>query len=251
MGALKAKCGFTIELAGSGTAGTAPNIDKLLLACGFVDVNVPATSDTYTFESPLTHTAVDIDTHPGDIRKYACNSACGSVKLVFKAGEPGKAIFEFDGAYEAVSEASGGADEHVSADGVPCKGLTATVGGQTVILSSLEIDVKGRRAADRKDMAATNGVQVPVLVSIDPTITAKFEAPAIATLNVESLFAAGTKVAFQVVLGGAAGNILTIDVDGFISEMPGQSYEDDILQDTIVAEMSRDSGDTDLQLVYT
>ena len=43
----RVECTFSVELAGSGTAGTAPGYSKALLACGLAETVVAATSVTY------------------------------------------------------------------------------------------------------------------------------------------------------------------------------------------------------------
>ena len=43
----RVECTFSVELAGSGTAGTAPSYGKALLACGMSETVVPTTSVTY------------------------------------------------------------------------------------------------------------------------------------------------------------------------------------------------------------
>lgn len=60
----RVECSFSVELAGSGTAGTAPKYDALLRACGLDSTIVPATSVEYTpvsdaFESATIYYNID------------------------------------------------------------------------------------------------------------------------------------------------------------------------------------------------
>jgi len=101
-GARSAKLSFTVELAGSGTAGTAPAWGKLMKACGCSETVVPSTSVTYAPASssiPSMTLAMYMD---GVIKKIW--GARGTFQLVLEKGKPGLINFTFTGADFSVTD---------------------------------------------------------------------------------------------------------------------------------------------------
>ena len=86
---------FDAELKGSGTAGTAPEMDVLLRACGLEQTIVPATSVSY---SPRTkgHESITIYAYQ-DGRLHILTGCRGNVSFNGEAGAIGKATFTFTG----------------------------------------------------------------------------------------------------------------------------------------------------------
>lgn len=95
---------FTTEVAGSGTAGTAPRWGCLMRACGFAETIVASTSVQYTpvssgFES------VTLDFR-NDTIKHLITGARGTVEIEMEVGEVPKLNFEFTGLYAAPVDAA-------------------------------------------------------------------------------------------------------------------------------------------------
>jgi len=95
----RVECTFSVELVGSGTAGTAPQYGKALKACGLAETIVASTSVTYdpvssSFESVTIHYNIDGVRH----KMTGCR---GSVSLTANVGEIPTLDFTFTGIYNA------------------------------------------------------------------------------------------------------------------------------------------------------
>jgi hypothetical protein len=89
------RCEFEVELAGSGTAGTAPAWGPLLRACAFAEVATPGTRVDYT---PITNAqeSVTIDYFVAAAR-HRLLGARGNVKIGLASGDRPLMMFTFQG----------------------------------------------------------------------------------------------------------------------------------------------------------
>jgi len=95
----RVECTFSVELAGSGTAGTAPQYGKALKACGLAETIAAGTSVTYDpvssgFESVTIHYNIDGVRH----KMTGCR---GTVAITAAVGEIPTLDFSFTGIYNA------------------------------------------------------------------------------------------------------------------------------------------------------
>ena len=95
----RVECTFSVELVGSGTAGTAPQYGKALKACGLSETVVANTSVTYdpvssSFSSVTIHYNIDGVRH----KMTGCR---GSVSMTANVGEIPSLNFTFTGIYNA------------------------------------------------------------------------------------------------------------------------------------------------------
>jgi hypothetical protein len=88
---------FGVEAAGSGTAGTAPKFDPLILACGFGSTIVASTSVTYGLVFPATDSCELY--HSWDGNKHQGLGSRGSLEMVFNSGEIPRFNFTMTGIY--------------------------------------------------------------------------------------------------------------------------------------------------------
>jgi len=100
----RVECTFSVELAGSGTAGTAPQYGKALQACGLSETIVAATSVTYapvseSFDSVTIHYNVDGVRH----KVTGCR---GTFTLNANVGEIPTIDFTFTGIYNAPDDSA-------------------------------------------------------------------------------------------------------------------------------------------------
>ena len=98
----RVECTFSVELAGSGTAGTAPRYGSALKACGFSETVASGTSVTYepisaSFSSVTIHYNVDGVRHvvTGCRGTFAINAAVGEIPSI---------DFTFTGIYNAPTD---------------------------------------------------------------------------------------------------------------------------------------------------
>jgi hypothetical protein len=93
---------FDVELAGSGTAGTAPRWGRCLRACGFGEAVSAGTSVTYT---PATDNIVGLRLDfNADGNRHLVTGARGTATINLAAGEIPKISFEMMGIYNAVAK---------------------------------------------------------------------------------------------------------------------------------------------------
>lgn len=102
----KVKITFSVDLSGSGTAGTAPKFGRLIKACGFGETIVNATSVTYgLLSNNATTDSVSLAFH-ADGQKHLALGCRGTVKLSGKESEYAKLMFDFTGIYAAPTDVS-------------------------------------------------------------------------------------------------------------------------------------------------
>ena len=96
---------FSVEMAGSGVAGTAPQWGDLLQACGMAETVTASTRVDYTPISTALKTATIWAYYNGRLEKF--NYCAGGVKLSFSTGGVPKLDFTFKGLVSSVASAAG------------------------------------------------------------------------------------------------------------------------------------------------
>ena len=97
-------CSFDVELAGSGTAGTAPKWGRLLRACGFGETVIAVTSVTYA-PAMTGVVGVSLDFN-NDGQRHRLAGCRGNATFNMAVGEIPKISFEFFGLYVAAAAAA-------------------------------------------------------------------------------------------------------------------------------------------------
>lgn len=98
----RVECTFSVELAGSGTAGTAPRYGKALKACGLSETVVANTSVTYAPVS-ASFSSVTIYYNLDGVR-HKVTGARGNVSVNAAVGEIPSLDFSFQGIYNAPTD---------------------------------------------------------------------------------------------------------------------------------------------------
>ena len=95
----KVECTFSVELAGSGAAGTAPRYGSALKACGFSETVVSSTSVTY---APVSSSFSSVTIHYNvDGVRHIVTGCRGSFVINASVGEIPSIDFTFTGIYNA------------------------------------------------------------------------------------------------------------------------------------------------------
>ena len=98
----KVECTFSVELAGSGTAGTAPRYGSALKACGFSETVASGTSVTY---EPISASFSSITIHYNvDGVRHIVTGCRGSFVISAAVGEIPSIDFSFTGIYNAPTD---------------------------------------------------------------------------------------------------------------------------------------------------
>lgn len=208
---------FDVALKGSGTAGTPPEVDAVLRACGFGVTNVPATSDTYVpvstgFESVTIYLFEDG-------KRYVLTGVRGNASFSGVVGEPGKMSFTMTGHWTPPTDVS-----------LPAPTLDATVApvllsagfsinAYSAVISSLSFDM-GNTVAFPPDINASDGFGEIIITGRDVNGSFDPEEALVATEDFVSHWQDGDVMALTTgVIGGVAGNRWQIPA-------PAVSYRD-------------------------
>jgi hypothetical protein len=214
---------FDVELAGSGTAGTAPAFGPLLKSCGLSETTVADTSVTYagvssSFDSATIHCFYDGTRHK-------ITGARGSVSFNFTAGQFAVASFNMIGIYNApdgtaLSGTFTVANQAAALEVNDTNMTTATFFGETSQrIESFDLSLNNeliyKETASNKEVLITNRA---------PGGTAVIEAPAVGTTDYFADAVGVSTASTSLVLGATAGNIVTLTAAQ--TDVTGVSYGD-------------------------
>jgi hypothetical protein len=201
---------FEVELAGSGTAGTAPKWAPLVMACGFSETLVAITTATYAPISTGDTTVTMYGYLDGLLFKMT--NCKGTVSFELNAKQIPVMKFKFLGEYSTATDAT-------FPTGMVFTGFTKplTVGkvntptftfhGLAAVVQSLSFDVAN--ALVWRDLI---GFQGPYSADRKPTGSLTMELAAVAAANFGEIARLGTEGALQVIHGTVAGNIIQVDM---------------------------------------
>ena len=145
---------FTMELKGSGVAGTAPEIGDCLKACGFAETITADTSVEYLPATTGQQSATIYFWEDGDLIKLV--GCMGKVSFDFSTGAIGKASFTFTGHQVGnIAATPMPTPSYSSMVPVPLIGVAFSLGG-SVDVSKLSIDT-GNEVATPDSMISNNG----------------------------------------------------------------------------------------------
>lgn len=209
---------FSVELAGSGTAGTAPRWGCLMKACGFSETVVADTSVTYApVSSSFSSTALDFR---NDGIKHLILGVRGNVAIEMSAGEIPKLNFDFIGIYAAPSATSNptatftgqATPVAVNADNT----TSVSVHSYSACMNAFSLDM-GNNTIFRQLAGCTKQVMI---TDRAPSGELTIELPALGTKDFYSIAAAQTAGSISWVHGGTAGNIATLTMSNCAFDSP-------------------------------
>jgi hypothetical protein len=249
-GARKATMEFDVELKGSGTAGTAPALGKLLKACGFGETVVVSTSVTY-LPASTGISSMTLALYNDGVR-YLISGARGNVSLKLEKGKPGMLHFIFTGADFTVTDvallSSGVSYETTKPQ--PFLTATLTIDSYAALLGSLEFNMNNETAL-RDDVNQGSGHKSAVITGRRPSLSIDPEMVTVATYDFFGKWRSGNEGALTLALTGTAGNICTITA-------PKVQYTGAKLADKsglrslgIDCQLNRNSGDDELSIAFT
>ena len=248
-----ARLSFKVEAKGSGTAGTAPAVGKLLRACGLAETVVASTSVTYNPTSALANIpTLSLAIYKDGLRK-AIKGARGNVKYSAKAGEPGMFEFEFTGVYDGVTDVALITPSGVETT-VPISLLSATfsIASFSAFVSQITFDM-GNTLAPRGDINQASGYISTLLTKRNPKGSFDPEDELVATHDFYGRWLAGTTGSLTWKHQGSAGNIATFTVPACqymkLSEADRNGIA--VLNSDFLMARSSTSGDDELSIAFT
>ena len=207
----RVECTFSVELAGSGTAGTAPRYGKALKACGFSETIVANTTVTY---DPVSANFSSVTIHYNiDGVRHKVTGARGTFSINASVGEIPTIDFTMTGIYVAPDDSAQPTVTYAD-QATPLifkKGNTTDVsvmGLTTAKLSSFSLDV-GNEIVYRELVGSTTAEVLLTDRSMSGSVS--LEAVTIATKDYFATALADTLGVMKFTHGTAAGNKVKVN----------------------------------------
>lgn len=238
-----------VELKGSGTAGTAPEMDPLLLACSMASTVVASTSVTYAPASSSQPSATIYIYEDGSL--YKLTGCRGTFKLTAKVGEVPMLSFTMTGHVAGPTDSALVSGSYLST--VPPAFVDApfSIGGYAGIIETLELDI-GNKVEMPPDVQATDGYGEIIVGSRDVKGKIDPQATLVATADFWGQFKGGTTMALDSgVVGATAGNQWQLQAPAAYYENLGIGNRNTILTYAADFACAEQSGDDEFSLAFT
>lgn len=247
------KISIEVELKGSGTAGTAPEIAPLLRACALAETVVGATSVTY---KPTSSTQESITIYLFEFgRKRHIMTGCrGTVSFEFNAGEVAVAKFEFVGHWTQPTDVTRPTPTYSAVVPKTAIAMSISIASvTTLVVRKFMFDTKSN-VETGADIKATDGYGPTNITGRDVTGQVTFESELDSVIDVDSLMVAGTRFAFDSgVLGSTAGNRVRLTTPASSTYFMSTSPEQDAGIDMRTMDFGVDDStpDQEISLIFT
>ena len=213
---------FDVEIAGSGTAGTAPKWSALMQACGFAEAIVASTSVTYAPVSSAFKSATLY--YFADGVRHTITGCRGTWSMSMEVGSIPKLSYELTGIFNAPTDTANPASTFTNQANplVVNSANTATlqVHGYAACLKAFSLDL----ANETPFRQLAGCTQQVMITDRKPEGEVTIEAPTIAAKNYFSAASTQTAGQFSWVHGTTAGNIITFTAPTCTLDSP--EYED-------------------------
>lgn len=247
-GSKYAEVTFSVELKGSGVAGTAPRIGALLRACGFGQTILSGVSVTYlpisaSFESVSIYLFIDG-------RRHVVTGARGDFKIKCEAGKMAMMDFTFKGRYADPTNVALSTPTLESSVPQVCKSCVFAYNSKTtLVVKTAELDMKTK--VDMRDsLSDANAIAGFEITDRNPMLTIDPEA------TIETSYAFRTDayvnqraISWQV--GASAGNICTFSIPKFNPYWPSYEARGEILVEKITGECVANVNNDEVSIAFT
>lgn len=242
---------FDVEIKGSGTAGTAPELGPLLQACGFEETVVSSTSVTYTPTSdPSEHKSVTCWLYE-DGTLYKATGCRGSVTLDMTVGAAGKLSFKLTGHLAGKSDASMVSPTFSSVVPPVCLGAAFAIDSYSAIISKLSVDM-GISVATPDNLAASDGYGEIRITGMAPTFTIDPEQTVLATYDWVAKWQANGSAALTTgTVGSTAGNRYTVTSPAAVYTELSNGDRNGILTREVKGMLTDTTGDNFIAIAFT
>jgi hypothetical protein len=241
-------CDFTVEIAGSGAAGTAPAFGPLLRACAMAEVVDAGVSVAYNPVSEDEESASLYFNRDGNLFKLV--GSRGNVTVEMNANNLPVFKFSFVGLWtQPASAALPTSDFSAFIPALPVNNAntpTFTLHGFSAVATAFTFNLGN--TINHRDRMNSEEVKFSDR-KMSGSVT--FEEPLISAKNFYSLVKAATLDALQLVHGTNAGNIVTIDMPKVQLKTPSQSNEDGTVMMALTLTPTPDAGDDEITLTFT
>ena len=244
---------FTVEYAGSGTAGTAPQYGPLLKACGFSETVVASTSVTY---APVSTSFDSVTIHyDTDGIRHIVTGCRGSFTMSLNANQIPVYNFTMTGQYNAPTDTASPTLTFQNQATPQIFNDTNTTSFEIysetgLALQSAEIDL-GNEVVYRE---LVNSDKEVLITNRAATANFVIEAPTLATADFFALAVAGTSGNLSIVHGTNAGNIITLTSPATGLSLGNPTYGEDqgiVMLNLPTTMVPSSSGNDEMTIAYT
>ncbi len=248
-GSRYAEVTFSVELKGSGVAGTAPRLGQLLRACSFGETVISSTSVTYL---PISSSQESVSIYFFiDGRRHVMTGCRGDVKIKCEAGQLAIAEFTFKGRYADPTLVALSSPTLESTVPPVCKSCVFTYNSKTsLVVKTAEIDMNNV-IAERPSLNDVNAIAGFEITGRDPMLTIDPEATIETSYNFRGDALGGNLRAISWVVGAAAGNICTFSIPKYNAYWPEYEDRNEILVEKIKGECVQNSGNDEVSIAFT
>lgn len=240
---------FDVEVKGSGTAGTPPEIDELLRSCAMAVTNVPATSDTYKPASSSHESCTIYDYLDG--KRTILTGCRGNLTGAGEAGGVFKFSFTMTGHVAAETDIALASPTYDSTVPVALVSVPFSIGAYSAIINALNFDM-GNTVSMPPDISASDGYGEIQIVSRGITGSFDPENVLIATNDFKDDFISGTNLVLDTgVIGGTAGNKVQITLPAVYYNDFSDGDRDGISTLEMPFAALESSGDDDISIIFT
>jgi hypothetical protein len=219
------KIGFSVEVKGSGTAGTAPEIGVALRGCGLDETIVASTSVTYEPVSDSLESVTVYYYHDGKLQK--ATGCRGNIEFSFSVDDKVMATFEFTGHDAGDSDVTLLVGTYDSTVPPPFVDVAFATGSYSAVISALNLNL-GNEVATPPDANASDGYSEIIIVDRDVTGSFDPEHTLKATEDWIADWKNGTsKNIVTGSIGSTAGNIFALTIPtAYYNDAPGFADRD-------------------------
>jgi hypothetical protein len=205
-----ARITFEVEMKGSGTAGTAPEVGPLIEACGFEETIVAVTSVTYKPESDA-HESVTIYYFEGGRKRHILRGCRGTVTFKLEAGGIMLATFELVGHHDEPTDQTQPIPVYNAQVPKAGLGMAVAVNGVSAIVARSWEWMANNVIATPPSLAAVDGYGDVAITGRDVGGSIVLETELDSVIDHDLLWRAGTRFAFTSgTLGSTAGNRIVV-----------------------------------------
>lgn len=246
IGKREVEISFSVEVKGSGTAATPPEVGALLRACGLdetIDTNVIYAPVSTGFESVTIYAYLDGIQH----KILGCR---GTFEILLEAGKIAMFSFTFRGIYQTPIDAAipSGAVFDSTTPPAFLSG-TFTYGTYEAIIQQLQLAMNNELSL-RESVAEASGVKGVELTDRKPAGSMNPEAVIEATRAFWGNWESGAAAILQAIIGSAAGNKLTIDAPKCVKDSVAWGEREGMRIYEIPFSLCGDTGDDEIKLTY-
>lgn len=257
-GERSATISFSVELKGSGVAGTKPYFASALRAIGFDETIVGGTSVTYNLVSE-SQDSVTVEMREsdalGNARSKKIIGARGTMTIEAVKGGIVRLVFEFQGKYVQPTDAAVTQFVAPSITPLPVPFLSAGLSFQGVgslKVQTVTLDV-GNEIVLRNDVNDPTGNLSALITGRTPTGSIDPEIELVATQDFYNLWTTNSEGILIYVLGSVAGNIVTVTAPKAQIDNIGEADRENLRTAglDLVLNQSVVAGDDELEIAFT